>query len=142
MRYKRSPIELLLVCVVMVGALMLTLIPTTAHARDVKTTVSCPATITNGGALNLSLTLQNTSSDSVAIAKSAVAIHLGNLRITGPSVVPLSLNLLAGETVTIPNYLSTPFPRSSRGTFSSVGVAVIDGANKLISEGWCNIEVQ
>jgi hypothetical protein len=140
MRCKSLLIELLCVCAVMAGTL--TLIPVTAYARDIKVTVSCPETITPGAILNLGLTLQNTSSDPVTIAKSAVAGHLGNLAVVGPFVVPLARTLNPDETVTIPDYVSTPFPQAAQGTFSSVGVAVMNSANKLISEGWCNIEVQ
>jgi len=141
MRCKNLLIELLLVCVVMVGALTLTLIPTTAHAKDIKVTVFCPTTITPGQVVNLSLMLQNTSSASVTIAKSTIAAHLANLDIVGPFVIPLSLTLLPGETRSIPDYLSTPFPPAPQGTFSSLGVAVINSVNKPISGGWCNIEI-
>ena len=144
MRCKSSFIGLLLVCAVIVGAL--TLIPATAHAGDdIKVTVSCPATITPAAAmLNLGLTLQNISSPpvSVTIAKSAVAAHLGNLDVIGPFVIPLARTLSPGQTISIPNYLSVPFPTAPRGTFSSVGVAVMNSANEPISGGGCIIEIQ
>lgn len=152
---------LLLVCTVMVGALTLALFPATAHA-GMKATLSCPITSTPGAMVNLGLTLtkEKHSPFSTTITKTAVAIHLGNLHIIGPITIPISVTLAddtpdnppcggLGEpsciyqaTATIPNYLSAPFPQVSRGTLSSLGVAVMDDANKPIAEGWCNIEVQ
>jgi hypothetical protein len=143
MRCKSSFIGSLLVCAVIVGAL--TLIPVTAPADDsIKVTVSCPATITPGAMLNLGLTLFNHSSPpvSVTIAKSAVAAHLGNLDVIGPFVIPLARTLAPGETVTIPNYLTVPFPTAPRGTFSSLGVSVMNSANEPIGGSGCIIEIQ
>lgn len=132
---------LLLVCTVIVGALTLTLHPATVHAKT-KVTLSCPATITPGAMLNLGLTLENTSAtNSVTIAKSTVSAHLGNLNIIGPFAVPLSLTLLPGQTWSNPAYLAATFPSAPHGIFSSLGVAVLDGANKPISGGYCIIEI-
>jgi len=111
-------------------------------------TLACPGTITPGGMLNISLTLRNRSVVvPAAVAKSAVAAHLGNLDVIGPFVIPLARTLAPGETVTIPNYLSVPFPNAPRGTFSSLGVTVMDSTNRPIrgdhtSGGACIIEVQ
>lgn len=135
----------LLVCTVMIGAMTLMLIPGTANATDVDVTLTCPTTITPGATLNLGLTLENGSAGSVTIAKSAIAFHVGNMSIIGPSVAPLSLTLAAegdpGDTATIPNYFSTVFRRASKGTFLGVGVAVMEGDNTPIGQGHCIIEV-
>lgn len=139
-RARNSLMGLLLVCTVMVGALTVTLYPATAHAKT-KVTLSCPATITPGAMLNLGLTLENTSAtNSVIIAKSTVSAHLGNLTIIGPFAVPLSLTLLPGQTWSNPTFLSVTSPPAPHGIFGSLGVAVLDGANKPISGGYCNIE--
>lgn len=122
----------------------LTLIPEAASHDPVKVTLSCPATISPTGGLNLGLTLKNISSPpvSVTIAKSAVVAHLGNLDVIGPFVIPLARTLSPGQTISIPDYLSVPFPTAPRGTFSSLGVAVMNSANEPISGGGCIIEVQ
>jgi hypothetical protein len=133
--------ESLLICMVMVGAVTLTLVPVAAYARAIKVTLSCPQTITPGDTIQLGLTLENTSSNSKAIAKSAVAVHLGHLSVVGPFSIPLALTLLPGETKSIPNYIVVPFPPAPSLTFTSVGVALLDSTNKPIAEGWCNIEI-
>lgn len=146
MRRKNLLMELLLVCIMMIGTAALTLVPAIAHAEDVDVELFCPTTIAPGARLNLGLTLENGSSDPVTIAKSAVAFHMGNMNIIGPSVIPLSLTLAAegtsGDTATIPNYLSTQVRQLSRGTFLGVGVAVMESDNTPIGKGHCIIEVQ
>jgi hypothetical protein len=142
MRHCKSlPVKLLLICVMIVGTAVLTLIPMAAHARAIKVTLSCPQTVTPGDIIQLGLTLENTSSNSKAIAKSAIAAHLGHMTIIGPYSIPLSLTLSPNETVSIPNYLVVPFPSAPSTTFSSLGVSLLDSANKPIAEGWCNIEI-
>lgn len=161
MRCKSSLTGLLRVCVMTVGALTLALTAATAYA-DLDVTLICPPTFTVGTMLNLGLTLEKEQDEpfSTTITKTAVAIHTGNLSISGPFAVPVSVTLADNTpdltpcgglgqpectysaTATIPNYLSMPLRRVSRGTFISVGVAVLNSANKPISEGWCNIETQ
>lgn len=145
MRCKNMLMGLLLACVVMIGTVALTLVPAIVNAEDVDVELSCPTTITPGATLNIGLTLENEASAPMTIAKSAVAFHVGNMSIIGPSVIPLSLTLAAegtlGDTATIPNYLSTQVRRLSRGTFLGVGVAVMESDNTPIGKGWCIIEV-
>lgn len=152
MRSKSSLIGLLLGYVVTVGALTLALLPATAYA-DLNVIPICPSTWNAGTTLHLGLTLEkgSTSPFSTTITKTAVAIHKGNLSISGPFAVPINVILESGicdgcssfyDSETISNYLSMPLRKISRGTFISVGVAVLNSANKPISEGWCNIEAQ
>lgn len=161
MHFKSLLIKSLFACVAVVGTLMLALIPATAYA-GLDVTLICPATIVSGARLNLGLTLHKVSGDqfSTTFTKTALAIHVGDLRIIGPSAIPISVTLAdavpdptpcggSGEssctywdTETITNYVSTVLPRLQRGTFISVGVAVMDGSNKPIEDDWCNIEVQ
>jgi len=111
----------------------------------IEVTLTCPTTITPGGMLNVSLTLRNKSLVvPVTIAKSAVAAHLGNLDIVGPFVIPLARTLAPGETVTIPNYLSVPFPNAPRGIIASLGLTVMDNTigGDHTSGGGCAIEVE
>lgn len=122
----------------------LTLVPEAASGDPVKVTLSCPATISPAAMLNLGLTLLNKSYPpaTITIAKSAVAAHLGNLDVIGPFLIPLARTLSPGQTISIPNYLSVPFPAAPRGTFSSVGVSVMNSANEPIGGSGCIIEVQ
>ena len=132
----------LIVCVSIVAGFGLT--PETAQADQIKATLACPATITPGGTLNVSLTLQNTSQPPVTltIAKSAVAAHLANLNVVGPFTIPLIKTLTPGATVTVPGYLVLPFPDAPHGTFSSLGVMVLSGVNEVLGGNGCIIEVQ
>lgn len=161
MRCKSVLMGLLLVCVTMVGAVTLTLVPATAQAgTDID--LLCPTTIVPGAKLNLGLGLKKESGASFAthFTKTALAIHVGNMSIIGPSVVPINVTLTDSEPVdtcpdsdpstscpyyfatqTITNYFSTSMGRATRGTIISVGVAILDSSNKPTAKDWCNIEV-
>ena len=138
----RRRVSSLIVCLTVVAALGL--IAGTAQADPIKVTLACPATITPGGMLNVSLTMQNTSQPpaTVTISKSAVAAHLANLNVIGPFTIPLFKALAPGASFTVPGYLVLPFPDAPHGTFSSLGVAVLDSANQVLGGNGCLIEVQ
>lgn len=109
--------------------------------------VTCPATLSaaNGGALNLPLSLTNNTSGVQHVAKSALGVHLGNVDALGPFVIPLSATILPHQTALVPNYLSATFPGgnvAAAGTFVSLGVLVMDAANKPLGSGFCLVEMQ
>lgn len=132
------------VIIIVVGLGGVGLTPGTAQAAPIKVTLACPAVISPGGMLNVNLTMQNISSPpaTVTVAKSAVAAHLANLDIIGPFVIPLARTLSPGAMVTVTGYLAVPFPSAPRGTFSSLGVMVMDSANEELGGSGCIIEVQ
>jgi len=92
--------------------------------------------------LNVGLTLTNRSKVARTVAKSGVGAHLADLNIIGPFVIPLAASLSPGQTVSVPNYLSLPFPQAPKGTFSSLGVMIMDSADLPLGGGGCAIEVQ
>lgn len=115
----------------------------TRDLEGIEARLTCPATITPGAPLTLSLTLRNRSLlVSQPVAKSALAVHLADLRALGPFTIPLARTLAPGETVTISPYFSVPFPSAPRGTFSSLGVLVLDSANQVLGRSGCLIEVR
>lgn len=95
----------------------------------------------------------------ITIAKTGLIAHLGNLNVLGPFAIPLSLTLDPQPPITInlsqPNipaepqsftttgYLNVAFPTSAaRGTFTHIGISVLDKDNKTLGSGGCVIEVK
>ncbi len=97
------------------------------------------------------------------IAKTGLIAHLGNLNVLGPFVIPLSLTLdpLPPITIDLSNpsslpltptepkpftttgYLNVAFPTTAaRGTFTHIGISVLDQDNKTLGSGGCVIEVK
>ena len=115
-----------------------------AEAREtIEITPACPTTIAaTGGPLNITLTLRNRTNIARTIATSAVAVHLGNLNLLGPFIVPLARTLSPFQTVVVP-YLATQFPAglASPGTLLSFGVMALDTANERMGGGQCLIRV-
>lgn len=161
MRYKNLLMELLLVCMVVVGSVTLMLIPGTAHAgRELDIDLLCPTTIIPGATLTLGLTLEKESDEpfSTTFTKTALAFHVGNMSIIGPTAVPIAVTLtdvtpavtpcggldpdcIYWDDASIPTYFSTVPRKLTRGTFIGVGVAVMDSTNNPLTEDHCIIEV-
>lgn len=111
-----------------------------AHANIVDVTLECPTSISPGGTLNIKLNL--VSYADTTIAKSGLIIHLGNLDVRGPYVIPISVKLNPFEHVTT-EYLTTKFPTDApKGIFSNIGVGVYGANNKRLGQNYCLIEVQ
>lgn len=76
------------------------------------------------------------------VTKSGLVIHLGNLDVRGPYVIPVSVKLNPFEYVTT-DYLTTKFPSDApKGIFSNIGVGVFDANNRRLGQNYCLIEVQ
>jgi len=111
-----------------------------AYANIVDVTLECPTSISPGSTLNIKLDLM--SYTETTIAKSGLIIHLGNLDVRGPYVIPISVKLNPYEHVTT-DYLTTNFPSDApKGIFSNIGVGVFDANNKRIGQNYCLVEVQ
>ena len=134
-----SPVRVL----VLVAALLL--VPGASEAADpIAVDVTCPVTIASaGGPLTISLNLRNRTAQTRNIAKSAIGVHLGNLNLLGPFIVPLARTLAPRATSVVNPYLATQFPGGAApaGTLASVGVVVMDAANKPIGTGHCLVQV-
>lgn len=129
---------LLLATVQLIGA-------TTAVAgqNDVQVKPLCPATVTRGGQLRVDFRLTNNLRSPVPIATSGFAVHLANLNVYGPFVVPLTVTLSTFQTITRTGYIDVTFPSDTPGgTFASVGVFVLDSGNNSLGAGGCLIRVQ
>lgn len=112
----------------------------TAYANIVDVTLECPTTITPGGTLNIKLNLASFAD--TTIAKSGLIIHLGNLDVRGPYVIPISVKLNPFERITT-EYLTTKFPADApKGIFSNIGVGVYSANNRRLGQNYCLIEVQ
>jgi len=116
-----------------------------AEARDpIEVTLACPTTIlSTGGSLNITLTAKNRTSSPKAIAAGALAVHIGNLNLLGPFVIPLTLNLGPSATAVVP-FFSSPVPAGTAppGILVTVGVFVMDSANQPIGSNYCLVRIQ
>ncbi len=132
-----------IVGVVVLGGLIL--IGGTAEARDpLEVELACSTTIpATGGPLNITLTTRNRTSTPKAIATSGLTMHLGSLNLMGPFVVPLIVDLAPFATAVVP-YISTPFPAgaASPDTLVTVGVVVMDSANKPLGSNFCLVRIE
>ena len=135
--------SLRIVGAVVLGGLIL--IGGTAEAGDpLEVELACSTSIpATGGPLSITLTMRNKTSAPKAIATSALVVHVGNLNLLGPFLVPFSANLAPFATQVLP-YLSSPFPAGSAspGTFITVSVIVMDSANKPLGSNFCLIRIQ
>ena len=146
-----------------------------AVAESIKVEPQCPSTITPGANLKIELKLTNPSQTvtqlwsggsfvistgkTFNIAKTGLLVHLGNLNVLGPYVIPLKLSLdpqlpytydpskgyippPEEQSVTTTGYLNVAFPSNAvRGTFTHIGIQLFDEANKSLGLGACIIQV-
>ena len=141
----RNPVGVWRGLVVVFGVMgILLLIPGIPRAAEsVTVELTCPSTIPSGGGpLTITLTLKNRTSVSKTIARSALAVHLANLNLLGPFIVPLSTTLAPHATQVVP-YVATNFPAgaASGGILATIGVAVLDGANNPLGGNYCLVRV-
>jgi hypothetical protein len=112
------------------------------NASNVTVTAQCPTTISKGQYLTIELQLKNTTSSSVAIAKSGLVASFGGLNVVGPLAFPLSKTLAAGQVITTSGFLNVSLPaQAASGSFMGIGIGVLDSANKVNGIGGCLIQV-
>lgn len=116
-----------------------------AQGDRIKVVVTCPVTLpAAGGTLNLALSMTNTTSAPLTVAKSGLAVHVGNQDVLGPFAIPITPNPLnPNEMRTVDSYVSSPYSAGtlSAGTFATVGVMVMDAKNTFLGSGFCLIQV-
>jgi hypothetical protein len=123
---------------------MLLSIPGSARAAEsVSVEMACPLTLpSSGGPLTITLTLRNRTSVAKTVVASALAVHLANLNVLGPFVVPVSVTLPPHGTQVVP-YVSTNFPGglAAPGILASIGVGLLDGANSPLGGNFCLVRI-
>jgi len=128
---------------VVVGSIVFIPISLPASQDPLSVELACPITIpSSGGPLTITLTLTNRTSTARTIAKSALAVHLGNLNLMGPFIVPFTRTLAPRATQVVP-YVSTTFPAgtAAAGTLVSIGVTMLDSGNKPIGSKACLVQI-
>jgi hypothetical protein len=137
---KFSPVLLIMVATAAVVAVM----PATSQAGDpLGVDLACPTTMpSSGGTLTITLTLRNRTSTAKTVAKSALGVHLANSNILGPFIVPFSITLAPRANQVVP-YVSTAFPAGTApaGTLTSIGVTLLDNANKHLGGNFCRVQI-
>lgn len=107
--------------------------------------LSCPATAGRGSPFSATLTFKNDSGASRDVTRGAVALHAGELRLTGPAAVEIAVAVSPGAEATRAIPIIVPAQARS-GSFLTVGVGVLgrvggDPKQKTLGALTCIVEV-